>query len=59
MNTLHRLVTAGVLLAGALATQSFGQGTEPPKVKIPEPGVPQVMTLEGRFVREHRVGAVE
>ena len=24
---------------------------EPPKVKIPEPGVPQIMTLEGRYVR--------
>jgi hypothetical protein len=24
---------------------------EPPKVKIPEPGVPQIMTMEGRFVR--------
>ena len=24
---------------------------EVPKVKIPEPGVPQIMTLEGRFVR--------
>jgi len=24
---------------------------EPPQVKIPEPGVPQIMTLEGRYVR--------
>ena len=24
---------------------------EPPKVKIPEPGVPQIMTMEGRYVR--------
>jgi hypothetical protein len=24
---------------------------EPPKVKIPEPGVPQIMTMQGRFVR--------
>ena len=24
---------------------------EPPKVKIPEPGVPQAMTMEGRYVR--------
>ena len=24
---------------------------EPPKVKIPEPGVPQIMTMEGRFIR--------
>jgi hypothetical protein len=27
------------------------QGKEPPKIKIPEPGVPQIMTMEGRFVR--------
>ena len=24
---------------------------EPPKVKIPQPGVPQIMTMEGRYVR--------
>ena len=24
---------------------------EPPKVEIPKPGVPQIMTLEGRYVR--------
>ena len=24
---------------------------QPPKVKIPDPGVPQIMTMEGRFVR--------
>jgi hypothetical protein len=24
---------------------------EPPKVKVPEPGVPQIMTMEGRYVR--------
>src|SRR5262245_11027948 len=27
------------------------QAQQPPTVKIPEPGVPQVMTLEGKFVR--------
>ena len=25
--------------------------TQEPKVKIPEPGVPQMMTMEGSFVR--------
>jgi hypothetical protein len=24
---------------------------EPPKVQIPEPGVPRIMTMEGRYVR--------
>jgi hypothetical protein len=28
-----------------------GDAQEPPKVKIPEPGVPQIMTMEGKFVR--------
>jgi hypothetical protein len=27
------------------------QAQEAPKVKIPEPGVPQIMTMEGKFVR--------
>lgn len=39
---------AGLLcvgLAGVAAAQ------EPAKVKIPEPGVPQIMTMEGRYVR--------
>ena len=27
------------------------QTQEPPRVKIPEPGVPQIMTMEGKFVR--------
>jgi hypothetical protein len=32
-------------LGGAVA------GQQPPVVKIPEPGVPQIMTMEGQFVR--------
>jgi hypothetical protein len=35
----------GPLAAGA------GQEKEAPKIKIPEPGVPQIMTMEGRYVR--------
>ena len=27
------------------------QTQEPPRVKIPEPGVPEIMTMEGKFVR--------
>jgi len=37
--------------AFALNHASQAQDTPPPTVKIPEPGVPQVMTLEGRYVR--------
>ncbi len=40
----------GLLLAFP-AVAPAGPAEEPPKVKIPEPGVPQIMTMEGRFVR--------
>lgn len=41
------LAVAGLLTVGSLAAL----GQEPPKVQIPEPGVPQIMTMEGRYVR--------
>ena len=41
---------AGLTLALSLAVGG-ARAAEPPKVKIPEPGVPQIMTMEGRFVR--------
>ena len=48
MKTLSRVLAAvGVLSALALAATA----QEPPKVQIPEPGVPQIMTMEGRYVR--------
>jgi len=34
-----------------LAAMDEDRGQEPPKVKIPEAGVPQVMTIEGTYVR--------
>jgi len=34
-----------------LVAQGDAQTQQPPKVKIPEPGVPQIMTMEGRYVR--------
>ena len=39
---------AGLILCAPLSGSSVAQE---PKVKIPEPGVPQVMTMEGRYVR--------
>jgi len=48
---LRILFVAGVLLTGTAAAVALAQSTEPPKVKIPDPGVPQIMTLEGRYVR--------
>ena len=43
--SLVAVVSVGLFAASAAAQQ------EAPKVKIPEPGVPQIMTLEGRYVR--------
>lgn len=39
------LQCVGLICAGATAAQ------EAPKVKIPEPGVPQIMSMEGRYIR--------
>jgi hypothetical protein len=39
------LLCAGLTGAGGAAAQ------EAPQVKIPEPGVPQIMTMEGRYMR--------
>jgi hypothetical protein len=44
-------VFAVLALASAMAAHGVAQGQQPPKVKIPESGVPQIMTLEGAFVR--------
>jgi hypothetical protein len=33
------------------SVRSDAQAQEPPKVQIPQPGVPQIMTMEGKFVR--------
>ena len=42
---------AGLMLATALAVDGRAQSEPTPTVKIPEPGVPQIMMLQGRFVR--------
>ena len=43
------LLAVSVVISTPLAASREAQ--EPPKVKIPQPGVPQVMTLEGAYVR--------
>ena len=48
-NRLSLLATAGLVCLTLAAAAVRAQ--EPPKVKIPEPGVPQIMTIEGRYVR--------
>ena len=46
--SLLSLAALGLLLAFPVVG---GDKEPPPKVKIPEAGVPQIMTMEGRFVR--------
>ncbi len=48
------LVAAGLLSLGALAVPAETRADEPKEkvqVQIPQPGVPQIMTMEGRYVR--------
>ena len=49
MNTKRLLsqIAVGLMAAWPLAATA----QETPKVQIPEPGVPQIMTMEGRYVR--------
>ena len=49
--TVLSLAAAGVMLVAFLAIPGHAQSQQKPVVKIPEPGVPQIMTLEGTFVR--------
>jgi hypothetical protein len=50
-NRFVRLVAATAAVCLVVAGAAMAQKQEPPKVKIPEPGVPQIMTMEGKFVR--------
>src|SRR5512133_2097894 len=45
------LTLACLLCAWLAAPSAFAQGQQAPKVQIPQPGVPQIMTMEGAFVR--------
>jgi hypothetical protein len=47
MKTLSRAVAVGLVSSCPLVALA----QEPPKVQIPQPGVPQIMTMEGRYVR--------
>jgi hypothetical protein len=47
---LFTFVLAALLSASA-SVGLEGEGQDKPKVAIPEPGVPEIMTMEGRFVR--------
>jgi len=46
------LVLAGIVLLGvALASPAAAQAQQQPKLEMPKPGVPEIMTMEGKFVR--------
>jgi len=51
MTTIPSVFT--VLVASSLSALAFVQASNPqqPSVQIPQPGVPQIMTLEAKFVR--------
>jgi hypothetical protein len=53
MTSRKAAALAAVILmsAAASASRAAAQSQEPPKVKIPEAGVPQIMTLQGRYIR--------
>lgn len=45
------LALAVLVSVGPLAATAAAQAQETPKVQIPQPGVPQAMSIEGRYVR--------
>jgi hypothetical protein len=44
------IAAVGLMSAGPLTMRAEAQADKP-QVKIPQPGVPQIMTMEGRYVR--------
>jgi hypothetical protein len=48
---LLSLAVVGLVSMGPLAVPGRVGAQEPTKVQMPQPGVPQIMTLEGRYVR--------
>ena len=52
MRRIHLYTFAmAACLAASAVTALQGEGQDRPKVAIPDPGVPEVLTMEGRFVR--------
>jgi hypothetical protein len=45
------LVLAGLVTAWAPVVPRDAQAQDKPRVRIPSPGVPEIMTMEGKFVR--------
>ena len=51
MATTRALSTVLVAVSLAALASVHASGQQKPTVQIPQPGVPQIMTLEGKFVR--------
>ena len=51
MNRAHAIVLVGLSLVWSLPAIGDAQTKQPPTVEIPKPGVAQIMTMEGKFVR--------
>ena len=53
MNRTHALAMSlvGLMFLSPLQTKGAAQGQEKPTIQMPQPGVPQVMTMEAKFVR--------
>lgn len=45
------LIVVGLAVLWAIQAPARAQSQQPPPVQMPQPGVPQIMTLEGKFVR--------
>ena len=45
------LLVVGLVSVSPPVVRGDARAQEPPKVQIPQPGVPQIMTMEGKFVR--------
>src|SRR4029453_10411491 len=48
---MNKCVSSGIAVSVLSFCSIAAAAQEPPTVKIPEPGVPQIMTIEGRYVR--------
>jgi hypothetical protein len=51
MNRTRAVCLIGVTVLGPLQTAGDARTQQPPTVQIPKPGVPQIMTMEAKFVR--------
>ena len=51
MKTLSIVIVALVAVCAPAVLPVAAQAQQPPKLQMPQPGVPEIMTMEGKFVR--------